>query len=82
MLQMVKVEIEVGKETKEIIDFVSDLIKDIKAGKDMAAIAAENLPGLISAVGGFQELPAEMQGPSLAGCVGYAGSKVVEALKG
>lgn len=75
-----KVELEVGKETKEVADAVSELIKDIREGKNLTIIAGENLPGLAKAIEGVDQLDDEMKHKSRNATVAYTGYKVAEAL--
>lgn len=70
----------VGKESSEVADSLSELIKDIKAGKDVSLIAAENLPGLVKAVDGYDKMDDEMKHSSRNATVAYSGYVVAEAL--
>lgn len=79
-VETVKVEMEVGKESKDVADALHDLIEDIKAGKDVGAIATENLPGIMSAVNGYDKLDDEMKHKSRNATVAYSGYKLAEAL--
>jgi len=79
-VKTVKVELEVGKETKEVADAIHDLIEDIRAKKDISAIAAENLASLIKAVEGVDMLDDEMKHKSRNATVAYTGMKVADAL--
>ena len=79
-METVKVEILVGKESKDIVDAIVNLIQDFKAKKDIASIAAENLPGLMAAVTGYESLGAEMQSASRNETVAYAGLQIAETL--
>lgn len=47
------------KESAEIYDALVELVKDIKAKKDITALVSENLAGLMKAVEGFDQLGAE-----------------------
>lgn len=75
-----KVELTVGKDSKEIVDAIFELIKDIKEKKDVASIAAENLPGLMSAITGYENLDDEMKSEYRNETLAYAGYKLAEAL--
>ncbi len=70
----------VGKESSEIVDGVHDLIQDIREGKDIAVIAAENLPNLIAMIDGYDKLSAEIKHESRNATIAYAGAKVADAL--
>lgn len=76
----IPVTINVAKESKEVVDAVTDLIADIKAGKDVGQIAAENLPGLIAAIDGYDKLDDEMKSGARNETVAYAGLKVADSL--
>ena len=45
-METVSVELKVPKESKEVVDFIVELYKDIKAKKSISEISAENLPAL------------------------------------
>lgn len=79
-IQVVKVEIEVGKESKEVADAIAELVKDVKAGKDVSLIAAENLAGIAQAIEGYQKIGPEQKHDSRHATRGYLGMKVSEAL--
>lgn len=76
----VKVEIEVGKETKELVDALADLVEDIRAKKDMSLIAAENLAGLLKAVEGVDQLDDEMKSSARNSSGAYAALKIADAI--
>jgi hypothetical protein len=52
-------QIEYAKETGDVMVAVIELVKDIKAGKSLAELGAENLTNLIAAVSGADQIPAE-----------------------
>ena len=79
-VETVERKLEVAKESTEIVDGVHDLIQDIRDGKDVAVIAAENLPNLIQMVDGYDKLSAEMKSKHRNATVGYAGIKIADAL--
>lgn len=80
MVASVKVEIEVGKESKDVVDLVADLIEDIKAKKDVSAIAAENLPGLMKAIEGFDQLDDEAKSKHRNSTIAYTGMRFADVL--
>ena len=55
-----KRECEVAKEVDDVAKLLVDLVNDLKAGKDVAAITSENLPGLISAIDGANQMGEEI----------------------
>lgn len=79
-VQTIDVTIAVGKESKEVADALSELVADIKAGKDISVIAAENLPGVMKAVEGFDQLDDEQKAPSRHATRAYIGMKISESL--
>lgn len=79
-VQTEKVELEVGKESKDVYDALADLVEDIKAGKDVSAIAAENLPGVMEAVEGFDQLDDEFKHKSRNATLAYGGYRIADAL--
>lgn len=64
--------IGVPKESKEVIDFLTDLIEDIKAGKPVGELTAENLPNLMTAIEGYDQIPLEVKGEHLSETLAYA----------
>lgn len=79
-METVEIKFNVGKDSKEIVDAVVEIIKDIKAKKDIAAIATENLPGLMSAVNGYENLGAEAKSNVRNETAAYAGLQLAEVL--
>lgn len=79
-VETVEVTIEVGKETKEVADAIHDLIVDIKEGKDITAITAENLSGLMKAIEGFDKLDDEQKHKTRNATDAYAAMKLTDAL--
>ena len=75
----VPVQMEVGKESKEVLDCVFAIVEDIRAGKPVAQIAAENLPALFTAVEGFDKLDDEAKSPQRSGLAAYAVKKSMDA---
>jgi len=59
-MALVKKEVEIAKEADDVLALVVELVKDLKAGKDIAAIGAENLPLLLQAVAGLDQVGAEL----------------------
>lgn len=79
-VQTVPKTLNVGKESSEVVDSLGELVKDIKAGKDISLIAAENLPSLLVAIDGFEKLDEEMKHKSRNATVAYSGYVIAEAL--
>lgn len=74
------VQFNVPKEGKEIVDFVAALIADIKAKKSIAELAGE-LPKLVSAVDGFNQLGEEMKSQFDGDLEGYLVREIRNALR-
>ncbi len=77
-----KKEVEYSKEIDDVLVLVVELVKDIKAKKGAAELAAENLANLMNAVGGADQIPAEAKA-SLAVALqtaGYRSGELVAAL--
>lgn len=79
-MESVKKELLVGKESAEVIDAIAELVKDIRAGKDVALIATENLTGLVTAVEGYDKIGAELGGELRNHTASYLVSQVLDAL--
>ncbi|MDD0852977.1 hypothetical protein HBN50_07710 [Halobacteriovorax sp. GB3] len=75
-----KVELEVGKESEEVAVAVAELIKDIREGKDVATITAENLPNVMRAVEGYDQIDDEMKHRTRNATAAYSGYLMTEAL--
>lgn len=60
---MQQVQLQVDDEMKAAGDALGLLIADIKAGKTVAQIAADVLPGLVSAVGGYASMATDIKKP-------------------
>lgn len=78
MSQMIERVQKLDKDAKEMIDFLFDLVDDIKAGKEIAAISAENLPALMTAVEGYQKGIDAAKGHNRAQVVGYTTERSME----
>ena len=73
--------LEVGKDFKEVVDFLRGLLDDIRAKKEVAAIAAENLPLLMAAVDGYDNLDDAVKGENLDDSAAYLVQQLLQALK-
>ena len=60
-MELIKVEVSCPKEIYDIVNLVSELVKDIKDKKGFELIAAENFPLLIKAIDGVDKMPAEFK---------------------
>lgn len=77
-MQLVKVEIEVPKETKEAIDVATKVVKLVVEKKfaELLTLVGE----LAQGVQGAQEIPAEISSEHKPALVAYAAKKIVESL--
>lgn len=55
-----KKEVEYAKEIGDVMVLIVELVKDVKAKKAMSELMSENLPHLINAIGGVDQVPAEI----------------------
>jgi hypothetical protein len=53
-------QVEYAKELDDALALVVELVKDLKAKKSVTEIAAENLPNLMSAFAGIEQVGAEL----------------------
>lgn len=60
-MEFIKKELEVPKELNDVAVLVVALIEDIMLKKDLAVIAAENLPLLMAAIQGFEAMQEEIK---------------------
>lgn len=54
-----KIEVEIAKETADVMDLLIVLVKDIKAKKPIGEISADALPKLIAAIDGAGQIAEE-----------------------
>lgn len=74
-------QIDYAKEVDDVLVLVVELVKDIKAKKDMAALAAENLPNLMNAIGGLDQVGDEFKNKQVVlSTVGYRVGELSGAL--
>ena len=76
----VNVDLPVGKESKDVVDVLAELIKDIKEGKKLEALT-ENIPGIMAAVEGYDLLDDEQKDASRHGTRAYLVYKLSESLE-
>lgn len=60
-MESVQVALNVPKESKEVLDAVLGLWKELKAKKPLAEVASSSLPALMTAVDGYEKLGAEVK---------------------
>jgi hypothetical protein len=54
-------QIEIAKELDDVLSLVVELVKDLKAKKAIGDLASENLPGLMSAMSGIDQVGDELK---------------------
>ncbi len=76
--------IQFAKEADDVLIFVIELIKDLKAKKGLPEIAAENLPNLMQAMSGLDQIEGETSADRtvVAQTVGYRIGELTTALLG
>lgn len=79
-VQFVNLSIDVPKEMNDVRIALVELIEDIKAGKSITDIAAENLPNVMKAVEGFDQLDDEAKTEQAYDCYGLTASGIAKAL--
>lgn len=80
-MELIKKEIELPKELSEVSTLVVELLKDIVAKKDVAAISAENLPLLMTAVNGFDAMKEELKDDKVFDLAALMVSDIIKVLK-
>lgn len=80
-MQRVEVILSVPKESKEVVDLIAFLIKELKAKKGLAEIAANTLPKLMVAVEGFSAIGEEVASDGQDEMAGYLVQQVMQELK-
>jgi len=71
MVVKVKVEMDVPKESKEVVDLMAALVKDLKAKKSIAEIGTDILPKLLVAVEGITAIGEEVASDGKDEMAGY-----------
>lgn len=79
-MDTIQSQLNVPKETKEVIDGALDLIEDIRAKKDVGVIAAENLPSLMAAFDGYDKIKGEISSAERSDLVAYVAKRVMDLL--
>lgn len=79
-MEKVSVEIMVAKESKDIIDVLAELVKDIKEGKKLEALT-ENVAGIMAAVDGYDKLGEEIKSDAKQDTVAYMVAELWKAFE-
>ena len=80
-MNTVKVELNVPKESKEVVDFLAKVVMDLMAKKSIAEVAAGNLAMLMTAVGDFDALGEEMKSQNKDDLAAYLVKTIMSALE-
>lgn len=81
-VKIVKQEVELCKESTEVFEAVEGVVVAIKSGKTVAEIVASELPRLMTAVNGFEQLPVEVKNEHFYETAGLGGARITKALIG
>lgn len=54
-------QVQIAKELDDVLSLVVELVKDLKAKKGIAELASENLPGLMAAMSGIDQVGDELK---------------------
>lgn len=60
-MAVIKKEVEIAKELDDCLALVIELVKDLKAKKALDLVLSENLPGLMNALGGIDQIGDELK---------------------
>ena len=66
-----QVTLDVPQESRDIIDFIDGLLEDILAKKDAMTVVTENLPTLVKAVDGYDEVAQSFSDESRSALAAY-----------
>jgi molybdopterin synthase catalytic subunit len=79
-VQIVVKQVEVCKESSEVLEALAHVIGEIKEGKDALTIAASSLPKVMTAVEGAQHIDDEIKAPQFADTVALGGAQIVKSI--
>ena len=79
-LTIIKKEVEVCKESLEVLEALAHIIAEIKAGKDALTIAGSSLPKVMMAVDGAQHIEEEVKAPQFAETAALGLAQIVKAV--
>lgn len=77
-------QVEFAKEVDDAMVLVASILRDVREGKPVAEIAAGNLSGLVNAVAGIDQVPAEIEENRKVALqtIGYRFGEIADALLG
>lgn len=76
----VPVQLNVPKESKEVVDALKALVAEIKAKKPIGEIVASALPKVITAVDGFDQVDDEIKSENKSDLIAYLSKEISSAL--
>ena len=79
-LTIIKKQVEVCKESLEVLEALAHVIAEIKDGKDALTIAASSLPKVMQAVDGAQHIDEEVKAPQFAETAALGVAGIVKAV--
>lgn len=80
-MELIKFELESPKEIMEVVQAIVGIVADIKAKKELPVLAAENLPALLKAFEGADQIPAEIKDAHAVNAAMYLASQLIAVLK-
>lgn len=80
-MNFIKKEVELPKELYEVSTLIIELLKDIVEKKDIAVISAENLPLLMAAFQGFDQMSEELKDEKVFDLAALMVSDILKVLK-
>jgi len=82
-MAIVNISVPVAQETKDVYDLLIVLVKDLRAKKPVAEIAADALPKLMSAISGCDQIPVEAKNRLvMLQTAGYSAGELADAIIG
>lgn len=79
-VELVQDQLNIPKESKDVVDFLANVVDGIKAKRPLAELAAAELPDLIKAVEGYQAIGEELKDGHRADLIAYFVKKVAAEL--
>lgn len=80
-MEFVKKELEVPKELNDVATLLVAMIEDMVAKKDLGAIAAENLPLLMTAIQGYELIQEELKDEKVYNVAAILVADIMKVLK-
>lgn len=80
-VQYVEKTVKLGKETTDVFEALASVVRDVKLGKSISDISAGNLPKLMEAVNGFDQLDDEARADHYGNTIAFGIGSIVDALR-